>query len=52
MLAAAQRSVATNIKSDKPRAVFTDFYGHYINRAASGSMKTSRIMKDVLETTH
>ena len=57
MMAAAQylvpKNVATNIKSaDEPRAVFTHFYGHCINLAASDSMKTSRIMTDVLEKTH
>ena len=56
MMAAAQclvpKSVATNIKSGERRAVFTHFYGHCINLAASDSMKTSRIMKDALETTH
>ena len=56
MMAAAQclvpKSVATNIKSDEPIAVFTHFYGHIINLAASDSMKTSRTMKDALETTH
>ena len=55
-MAAAQclvpKNVATNIKSDEPRAVFTHFYGHCINIAASGSMNTSRIMKDALEITH
>ena len=56
MMAAAQylvpKRAATNIKSDEPSAVFTHFYGHCINLAASDSMKTSRIMKDALETTH
>ena len=56
MVAAAQcmvsKSVATNIKSDDSRAVFTHCYGHCINQAASDSMKTSRIVKDALETTH
>ena len=47
-----QRSVATNIKSDEPRAVFTYCYRHCINIIASDSMKTSRIMKDALETTN
>ena len=51
-MSGAKKSVATNIKSDEPRAVFTHFYGHCINLAASGSMKTSRIMKDALETTY
>ena len=44
MMAAAQclvpKSVATNIKSDEQIAVFTHFYGHSINLAASDSMKT------------
>ena len=48
----SQKSVATNIKSHEPKAIFTHFYGHCINIAASDSMKTSRIMKDVLETTY
>ena len=58
MMAAAQcmvpKSVATNIKSDEPIAVFTHFYmvTLSINLAASDNMKTSRIMKDALETTH
>ena len=39
-------------QTDEPRAVFTHFYGHCINLAASDSMKTSRIVKDALETTH
>ena len=56
MMAAEQclvlKSVATNIKSDEQIAVFTHFYGHSINLAASDSMKTCRIMKGALETTH
>ena len=42
------------IKSDEPIAVFTHFYmvTLSINLAASDNMKTSRIMKDALETTH
>ena len=39
-------------QTDEPRAVFTHFYGHCINLAASDSMKTSRIVKDAPETTH
>ena len=56
MMATAQclvpKSVATIIKSDEPIAFFTYFYGHNINLASSHSMKTSRSMKDALETTH
>ena len=44
-----KKKVATNIKSDEPRAIFTQCYGHSPNIAASDSMKTSRIMKDALE---
>ena len=53
MMATAQclvpKSVATIIKSDEPIALFTYFYGHSINLAASHSMKSSRSMKDALE---
>ena len=47
-----QKSVAINIKSDEPRPLFTQCYGHSLNLTASDSMKASRIMKDALETTH
>ena len=47
-----QTRVATNIKSYYQIAVFTHFHGHSSNLAASDSMKTSRIMKDALATTH
>ena len=47
-----QKRVATNIKSDEPRTVFTHFYGHCINLAASDSMITSRIMIHAIGTTH
>ena len=46
------KCVAINNKSDAPRAVFTHCYGYCIHLAASDIMKTSRIMKDVLATTH
>ena len=39
----------------KPRqntGLYTHCYGHSLNLAASDSMKTSQIMKDVVETTH
>ena len=52
MMAGAKKTVATNIKSDEPKAVFAYFYGQCINLAVSDSMKTSRIMKYALETTH
>ena len=51
-MSGAKKGVAKNIKSDEPRAFFTHCYGHSLNLAASDSMKTSRIMKDALETTH
>ena len=52
MSGAKHASVATNIKSDERRAVFTHVYGHCLNLAASDSMKKGRIMKDALEPTH
>ncbi len=49
-LSGAKTSVATNIKSEQSRAIFTQC--HSLNLTASDSMKTSQIMKDALETTH
>ena len=52
ILSGAKTSVATNIKSDEPRALFTQCYDHSLNLTASDTMITSRIMKDALVTTH
>ena len=34
------------------RAVYTHCYGHSLNLAASDAIKSSKMMKDALETTH
>ena len=54
MMDAAQSLVSKKPSSQtyESRAVFTHFYGHCINLAASDSMQISRIVKDALETTY
>ena len=47
-----RRGVAKQISDIEPRAVFTHCYGHALNLAASDTIKSSKVMKDALETTH
>ena len=44
--------VGTLISDNEPRAVYTHWYGHSLNLAASDALKESRLMKDALETVH
>ena len=47
-----RRGVAKQISDIEPRAVFTHCYGHALNLAASDTIKSLKVMKDALETTH
>ena len=48
----ARTGVATNIKSQEPRCLFTHCYGHALNLACSDSVKGCKRMKNALDTTH
>lgn len=44
--------VSTQISKIEPRAVYTHCYGHSLNLAASDALKSSKLMRDALETVH
>ena len=51
-MSGAKKGVATNIKSEEPRCLFTHCYGHALNLACADSIKRCKIMKDSLDTTY
>ena len=47
----AKKGVATQLRQTEPRALLTPCYGHSLNLAVSETIRTSKIMKDALDTT-
>ena len=44
--------VAKRISDEEPRAVFTHYYGHSLNLAASDTIKKSGMLRNALDITH
>lgn len=51
-MAGHKTGVATSIKKDEPRALFTHCYGHSLNLACADTIKRSKLMKDALDTAY
>ena len=51
-MSGSRSGVAKRISELEPRAVFTHCYGHALNLAACDTVKSMKIMRDALETTH
>jgi len=51
-MAGSKSGVATQIRSEEPRAVFTHCYGHALSLACGDAIKHCKILRDALETTH
>ena len=47
----AKKGVATQLRQTEPRALLTHCYGHALNLAVSETIRTSKVMKDALDTT-
>ena len=47
----AKTGVAKQLSDEERRAVYMHFYGHALNLAAGDSIKSSKLMKDALDTT-
>ena len=47
----AKERVATQLRQTEPRALLTHCYGHALNLAESETIRTSKVMKDALDTT-
>ena len=48
----SRSGVAKRISELEPRALFTHCYGHALNLAACDTIKSMKVMRDALETTH
>jgi hypothetical protein len=51
-MAGAKTGVATRIKEDEPRALYTHCYGHATNLACSESIRQVKVVKDAHDTLH
>jgi hypothetical protein len=51
-MSGSRSGVAKRISELEPRAVFTHCYGHALNLAACDTVKSMKVMRDALETTH
>ena len=51
-MASSRSGVAKRVSELEPRALFTHCYGHALNLAACDTIKSMKVMKDALETTH
>ena len=49
-MAGAHKGVATQISSEEPRALFTQFYGHALNLAVC-DVKKCEVIQDAMDTT-
>ena len=47
-----RNGVAKRIEEMERKAIYTHFYGHSINLAASDTLQGCKVMKTALETTH
>jgi len=47
-----RNGVAAQLSKGEARAVYTHCYGHSLNLAAADTIKSSRVMKSALDTTH
>ena len=52
IMSGSRNGVAKRISDLEPRAIFTHFYGHALNLAASDAIRQLNIMKDALDKTH
>ena len=48
----SKSGVATQIRAEQPKAVFTHCYGHSLNLACADSIKRCKVIKEALETTY
>ena len=51
-IAGLKSEVAKQIQDIEPRAVLTHCYGHSLNLPCGDTIKTSKLLKDALDTTH
>ena len=51
-MAGAKAGVAKKLLDEEPRAVYTHCYGHALNLACGDTIRSSKLMKDALYTTH
>ena len=51
-MAGLRSGVAKQIQDVEPRAVYTHCYGHSLNLACADTIKTCKLLKDALDTTH
>lgn len=51
-MAGLKSDVAKQIQDIEPRAVYTHCYGHSLNLACADTIKTCKVLKDALDTTH
>ena len=51
-MSGAKSGVATRLLAEEPRALYTHCYGHSLNLACGDTIKQSKLMKDVLDTTY
>ena len=50
-ISGARTGVATQVKCEEPRAVYTHSYGHSLNLACSDTIKKCKVLNDALEVT-
>lgn len=48
----AKKGVATQIRDQEQRAIYTHCYGHALNLAIGDTVKQSKVMRDALDITH
>ena len=51
-MAGLKSGVAKQIQDIEPRAVYTHYYGHSLSLACGDIIKTCKLLKDALDTTH
>lgn len=51
-MAGAKAGVAKKLLDVEARAIYTHCYGHALNLACGDTIKSSKLMKDTLDTTH
>ena len=51
LMAGAHKSVATQISSEEPRALFTHCYGHALNLAVCDAVKKCKVIQDAMDST-
>ena len=49
-MAGIRNGVATQIRAEEPRAIYSHCYGHALNLAACDTVKKNKILRDVLDS--